>query len=203
MPTGKIIIFSAPSGSGKTTIVRHLLEHDPHLAFSISACTRPRRLHETDGRDYYFMTPEEFRAQIGCNAFVEWEEVYAGAYYGTLKSEVERVWAAGQHVVCDVDVHGGLRLKQYFGDQALAVFVRVPSLEELEQRLRARGTDTPESIARRVAKMREELAYEARFDLTLTNDDLQQTLKTSERLVDLFLREGLDAVTSELSMPRP
>ncbi|MGB3617344.1 MAG: guanylate kinase [Catalinimonas sp.] len=186
-PLGKIIIFSAPSGSGKTTIVRHLLGHYPNLSFSVSACTRPRRAHEVDGRDYYFLTADDFRAGIAADAFVEWEEVYAGTYYGTLKSEIDRICNQGRHVLCDVDVHGGLRLKKYFGDRALAVFVRVPTREELESRLRRRGTETPESIDRRVAKMEEELAFEQQYDLTLVNDDLEEALRTAMRWVDRFV----------------
>src|SRR5919112_1253304 len=141
--SGKLIIFSAPSGSGKTTIVKHLLATNPNLGFSISACTRDKRgRDEGNGKGYYFLTPEEFKKKIDNNEFVEWEQVYVGAFYGTLKSEIERVWSQKKHVLFDVDVKGGLSLKKYYGDRALAIFVKVPSLEMLEQRLRTRGTDS-------------------------------------------------------------
>lgn len=190
MQQGKAFIFSAPSGSGKTTIVRNLLEQNANLSFSISACTRPQRPNEVNGRDYYFMTPEEFRARIDQQAFVEWEEVYSGKYYGTLKSEIERIWEQGKHVIFDVDVLGGINLKNYFGDNALAVFVKVPSLEKLEQRLTDRNTETPESLQQRLDKAREELAHEKDFDVTLVNDDLQQTLQRAQYLYEQFASQG-------------
>ncbi|MDX5443636.1 MAG: guanylate kinase, partial [Hymenobacteraceae bacterium] len=150
---GKIIIFSAPSGAGKTTIVKHLLEVNPKLNFSISACTRDRRGRtEVNGKDYYFITPDEFRKKIENNEFVEWEEVYEGAFYGTLKSEIERVWNEGKHVILDVDVKGGLSIKNFYKDRALAVFVKPPSIDELEKRLQARATDSASSISSRVFK---------------------------------------------------
>lgn len=190
MQQGKAFIFSAPSGSGKTTIVRNLLERNSDLSFSISACTRPQRPNEVHGRDYYFMTPEEFRAQINREAFVEWEEVYSGKYYGTLKSEIARIWEQGKQVIFDVDVLGGVNLKKYFGDQALAVFVKVPSMEKLKERLTARNTETPESLHQRLVKAREELTYEQAFDVTLVNDDLQQTLEQSQVLYQQFISRG-------------
>lgn len=190
MQQGKAFIFSAPSGSGKTTIVRNLLERNSDLSFSISACTRPQRPNEVHGRDYYFMTPEEFRAQINREAFVEWEEVYSGKYYGTLKSEIARIWEQGKQVIFDVDVLGGVNLKKYFGDQALAVFVKVPSMEKLKERLTARNTETPESLHQRLVKAREELTYEQAFDVTLVNDDLQQTLEQSQVLYQQFVSRG-------------
>ncbi len=151
---GKALIFSAPSGSGKTTIVKHLLQTNPDLGFSISASTRDRRGRtEENGKDYYFLTPEDFKHKIDNNEFIEWEEVYAGNFYGTLKSEIERVWASGKNVIFDVDVKGGLNLKKYFGDKALAIFVKVPSIEVLTARLNDRGTESPESLSRRLFKV--------------------------------------------------
>lgn len=182
---GKLIIFSAPSGSGKTTIVKQLLANNPNLGFSISACTRDKRgRSEQDGQDYYFLTPDEFRAKIDEDAFVEWEEVYPGAYYGTLKSEIERIWASGKHVIFDVDVKGGLALKNYYKERALAVFVKVPSLEILEDRLRSRGTETEESLSKRIFKMKFEWAFQDKFDVVLVNDQLADAVKEAQRLFD-------------------
>jgi guanylate kinase len=187
---GKLIIFSAPSGSGKTTIVKHLLANNSNLGFSISACTRDKRgRNEVNGKDYYFLTPEEFKQKIDNNEFVEWEQVYVGAFYGTLKSEIERVWSQGKHVLFDVDVKGGLSLKKYYGDRALAIFVKVPSLEELEQRLRTRGTDSDDSISKRLFKVKFEMSFENQFDVILVNEDLETTLVKARQLVDDFLRQ--------------
>lgn len=187
---GKLIIFSAPSGSGKTTIVKHLLATNSDLGFSISACTRDKRgRNEVNGKDYYFLSPEEFKKKIDNNEFVEWEQVYVGAFYGTLKSEIERVWSQGKHVLFDVDVKGGLSLKKYYGDRALAIFVKVPSLEMLEQRLRARGTDSDDSISKRLFKVKFEMSFENQFDVTLVNEDLETTLLKAQQLVDEFLRK--------------
>lgn len=186
---GKCIIFSAPSGAGKTTIVRHLLSVRPDLCFSVSATSRAPRGVEQDGVDYYFLTPEIFRARIESGDFVEWEEVYKDHYYGTLRSEVERIWSEGKHVVFDVDVEGGVNLKKIFSDRALAVFVQPPSEDTLELRLRARGTESEESIIRRMAKARKELAYAPRFDQVLINDDLALARLEIERLVSKFLDE--------------
>jgi guanylate kinase len=184
---GKLIIFSAPSGSGKTTIVKQLLANNPNLGFSISACTRDKRgRSEQDGQDYYFLTPDEFRTKIDEDAFVEWEEVYPGAYYGTLKSEIERIWASGKHVIFDVDVKGGLALKNYYKERALAVFVKVPSLEILEDRLRTRGTETEESLSKRIFKMKFEWAFQDKFDVILVNDQLADAVKEAQRLFDEF-----------------
>ena len=182
---GKLIIFSAPSGSGKTTIVKQLLANNPNLGFSISACTRDKRgRSEQDGQDYYFLTPDEFRTKIDEDAFVEWEEVYPGAYYGTLKSEIERIWASGKHVIFDVDVKGGLALKNYYKERALAVFVKVPSLEILEDRLRSRGTETEESLSKRIFKMKFEWAFQDKFDVILVNDQLADAVKEAQQLFD-------------------
>ncbi len=194
--TGKILIFSAPSGSGKTTIVRHLLAQNPQLAFSISACTRDRRgRNEENGRDYYFLTPEDFKRKIDQQAFVEWEQVYEGAFYGTLKAEIERIWAEGKHVISDVDVKGGLNLKKYYGNRALAVFVKVPSLDTLESRLRKRGTETEESLSRRLFKVNFEASFQDQFDCVLVNDDLNTALGKAQQLVDEFLATGRVAAT--------
>lgn len=187
--TGKLFIFSAPSGSGKTTIVRHLLERfGDKLAFSVSACTRAPRPHEIHGKDYYFLTPEDFRQKVENGEFVEWEEVYQDNYYGTLRSEVERLWNEGKAVLFDVDVKGGLKLKEAFGEQALAVFVKVSTEEEIYRRLYSRGTETPESMERRMAKVRYELEFQTKFDLLLINDDLNTALADAENLVTNFLQ---------------
>lgn len=188
MSSGKAIIFSAPSGSGKTTIVKHLLTTNPRLGFSISACTRDKRgRDEQNGKDYYFLTPEEFKSKIDQNAFVEWEEVYEGNFYGTLKAEIERIWNEGKTVIFDVDVKGGLHLKEYFGDSALAVFVKVPSLEVLTSRLRDRGTESEESLSRRLYKAKFEMSFEDRFDVSLVNDDMEKSFLQAEALVNNFL----------------
>lgn len=190
MHQGKAFIFCAPSGSGKTTIVQHLLSTNPHLGFSISACTRPKRaIMEEHGKHYYFYSPQEFKEIIANDGFIEWEEVYENNFYGTLKSEVERIWAEGRHVVFDVDVKGGINLKKYFGDKALAVFVKVPSVDELEKRLRYRNTDSEESIQRRVAKAQFEMSFEKEFDVTLVNENLDDSLAKAQQLVDDFLKK--------------
>ena len=186
---GKLLIFSAPSGSGKTTIVKHLLKTNPKLEFSISACSRPMRSNEVNGRDYHFLTPEEFRRKIDENQFIEWEEVYPGSYYGTLKSELERIWSKGNHVVFDVDVKGGLNLKKIFSKQALAIFIMPPSIEILEQRLVARGTETVETIAKRVGKAAEEIAHASQFDLTIVNENLESTFLEAEYAVNNFIAQ--------------
>ncbi len=185
---GKCIIFSAPSGAGKTTIVHHLLKQDLGLEFSVSACSRAPRHNETDGKDYHFLGIEGFRLKIEEDAFVEWEEVYTNNFYGTLKSELERIWAAGKAVIFDVDVIGGLNLKRQFTDQALAVFVEPPSYEELEKRLRGRETETEDKINQRMAKAKKEMSFAKEFDVVLTNDDLDQTCAKAEQLVGEFLK---------------
>jgi guanylate kinase len=185
--SGKILIFSAPSGSGKTTIVRHLLQNNANLGFSVSACTRARRAHEQDGKDYYFLSLAEFKQKITKQEFVEWEEVYENSFYGTLKSEIERIWAQGKHVIFDVEVHGGLNLKKYYGDKALSVFVTVPSLEILENRLRARQTESEESLQKRIAKFKYELTFQDKFDAILLNENLDETLQNAQELVSEFV----------------
>lgn len=183
----KAIIFCAPSGSGKTTIVKHLLSIDSRLAFSVSACTRAQRANELHGKDYYFLSQEVFHQKIQAGEFLEYEEVYGGNYYGTLKSEIDRIWNEGKAVVFDVDVEGGLNIKQYFGEKALAVFVKPPSVAELEQRLRYRSTETEETLKMRVSKAVHELQYESKFEHVLTNQDLDKALAEAELLVDRFL----------------
>lgn len=189
---GKLIIFSAPSGSGKTTIVRHLLDTNTNLGFSISACTRDRRGRaEQNGKDYYFLTPDEFKEKIDSDEFVEWEEVYVGAFYGTLKSEIERVWASGKHVLFDVDVQGGLKLKKYYGDRALAVFVKVPDEETLRQRLIGRGTETEDSLSKRLFKVHFEMSFQNQFDVILVNDALEDSYQKAQKLIDDFLQKNV------------
>jgi guanylate kinase len=183
----KVIIFSAPSGSGKSTIVNHLLSKYPFLEFSISATSRAPRGEEKHGKEYFFFTTEEFERLISQEAFVEYEEVYKGSYYGTLKSEIERIWAKGHTILFDIDVKGGVNLKKIFGDAAMAVFVKPPCVEELRKRLIGRGTDTPEAIEKRVAKAAEELTYEKYFDVILVNDRLDESLAEAERLIDSFV----------------
>ncbi|HET9486725.1 MAG TPA: guanylate kinase [Chryseosolibacter sp.] len=184
---GKAIIFSAPSGSGKTTIVKHLLKNNPDLGFSISASTRDKRGRtEQNGKDYYFLPPKEFKKKIDNNEFVEWEEVYEGNFYGTLKSEIDRVWKEGKNVIFDVDVKGGLNLKKYFGDKALAIFVKVPSLEILKERLNDRGTETKESLSRRLFKAEFEMSFSDKFDVVLVNENLETSLAEAQRLYDHF-----------------
>ena len=184
---GKCVIFSAPSGAGKTTIVHHLLDQNIGLEFSVSACSRGPRPNEVDGKDYYFLGVERFKQKIDDDAFVEWEEVYTDNFYGTLKSEVERIWKNGKAVIFDVDVIGGLNLKKIFADNALAVFVEPPSVDELEKRLRGRSTETEDKIAQRLAKAREEISYSEQFDLILINDDLNKACNEAEMLVKNFL----------------
>jgi guanylate kinase len=198
MKEGKCIIFSAPSGSGKTTIVKHLLNRHPELGFSISACTRDKRgRNEENGKDYYFLTPEDFKRRIDKDEFIEWEEVYQGAFYGTLKSEIDRIWSLGKHVIFDVDVQGGLHLKQYFGEKALAIFVKCPSMDVLEQRLRARNTDSEESISTRLFKVHFEMSFENKFDVTLINNNLEEALLDAEQLVGNFLRNRHDLANTK------
>jgi guanylate kinase len=188
--TGKAIIFSAPSGSGKTTIVKHLLKTNPDLGFSISASTRDKRGRtEQHGKDYYFLSPADFKKKIDNNEFVEWEEVYEGNFYGTLKSEIQRIWDSGKNVIFDVDVKGGLNLKKYFGDRALSIFVKVPSLEVLKDRLHDRGTETPESLSRRLFKAQFEMSFQDQFDIVLVNETLETSLAEAQRLYDEFKKQ--------------
>jgi len=187
MKKGKIIIFSAPSGSGKTTLVKWLLGQDLNLHFSISATSRTSRSTEVDGTDYYFLSPEAFREKISENAFLEWEEVYADKFYGTLKSEVERILNEGKHVLFDVDVKGGITIKKHFGEEALSVFVQSPSIQELQNRLEARGTDSAEIIQERVEKAAYELTFAPQFDVIIINDVLEIAKQDCLKKIQDFL----------------
>lgn len=181
------MIFSAPSGSGKTTIITHLRTLFPQLAFSVSACSRVPRVGEIPGESYHFLSSEEFRSRIEAGDFLEWEEVYEGMFYGTLRSEVERIWANGGVVLFDVDVKGALNLKAAFGEVALTVFVRPPSLEELRLRLERRGTESAETIDKRIARATLELGYAERFDRVVVNDNLEAALRDAESILREFL----------------
>lgn len=183
----KVIIFSAPSGSGKTTLVKHSLETFPELQFSISCTTRQPRGSEVHSIDYHFISPEEFRQKISKDEFVEFEEVYTDKYYGTLKSEVEKIWNQGKVVIFDVDVKGGISLKKYFGDTALSIFIEPPSIEELERRLISRNTDDEETIKIRVSKAEEELSYAGEFDKIVINSDLNEAKSEIENLIKTFI----------------
>ncbi len=187
----KVLIFSAPSGAGKSTIVGHILKIYPEMMeFSISATSRAPRGKEEHGKEYYFVTPEEFRKLISEDKFVEYEEVYEDHFYGTLKSEVERIWEKGHVIIFDVDVKGGVNLKKYFGEKALSVFIEAPSVEALRERLINRRTDSPEAIEERVAKAEEEMTYASRFDYVLVNDDLSTALGEAEKVVEDFIDDG-------------
>jgi guanylate kinase len=185
--TGKLIVFTAPSGSGKTTIVRHILDTFPETSFSVSATTRQRRSYEKHGRDYYYLSVETFKLWVENEAFAEWEEVYPGQFYGSLRSEISRLHQIGRHVVFDVDVKGALSIQRIYPRDILTVFIKVPSMEILEQRLRTRGTESETNLQKRLIKAREELAFENKFDAVLVNDDLQETLKQAEAIVRKFL----------------
>jgi guanylate kinase len=189
MKQGKLIIFSAPSGAGKTTIVRHLLKKFPNLSFSISATTRESRGTEVHEDDYYFITKEDFLHRVARQEFVEFEEVYSGTFYGTLRSEIERIWNDDKHVIFDIDVEGGLRLKRKYEADALAIFVQPPSLEVLKERLSSRGTDSEDKLQERFIKAEKELKYADKFDVILKNYDLETACKEAEQLVADFLNQ--------------
>lgn len=186
---GKLLIFSAPSGAGKSTIVQHLLGKGFDLEFSISATSRAPRGNEVNGKEYYFLSPLEFRQRIANNEFIEYEEVYRDCFYGTLKSEVDRISRLDKDIVFDVDVVGGVNIKAMYGPRALSIFIQSPSVEELEKRLRGRGTDALETIAQRLAKAKHELTYASKFDVVLVNDDLETCKKEAERVVGQFLNQ--------------
>lgn len=185
---GKLIIFSAPSGAGKTTIVKHLLQQNFDLEFSISATSRKARHTEINAKDYYFLSDEEFQQKIATEDFLEWEEVYKGTSYGTLKSEVERIRNLGKNVIFDVDVVGGLNIKKYYGDEALAVFIQPPSVEELRNRLTGRSTETEDKIQMRIAKAKQELSFAKDFDVVIVNDKLEKAFEDAENILSEFLK---------------
>jgi guanylate kinase len=188
MNKGKLIVFSAPSGSGKTTIVRHLLKQEGlNLEFSISATSREKRGDEIDGKDYYYLSAQEFKNKIKADDFLEWEEVYRDNFYGTLKTEVERIWALGKHVIFDIDVSGGLRIKRKFPEETLAIFVKPPSIDELKIRLKKRKTESEDKINMRVAKASAELATAPLFDIIIENDNLDHALEEAHTLVGNFV----------------
>lgn len=187
MKNGKIIIFSAPSGAGKSTLIGHLLKRFPQLEFSISATSRAPRGSEVNGKEYYFLSNEEFKNKVAAGEFVEWEEVYAGTCYGTLRSELKRIWDKGHVIVFDVDVKGGVNLKKIFGADALSIFIMPPSVEELRRRLEKRGTDAPETIAKRVAKAEEEITYAPLFDKIVINDSLETAIADAIRITESFI----------------
>ncbi|MGB3075581.1 MAG: guanylate kinase [Chitinophagales bacterium] len=185
--SGKLIVITAPSGAGKTTIARHLLDSYPMLEFSVSATTRQRRPDEVHGRDYYFLSEEQFRQRIDNESFVEWEEVYKGTFYGTLKDEIESIWKSGKDVLFDVDVKGAINLKKQYGEQALTLFIKPPSIEILLERLRSRATETQERIEERITKAQSELQFESYFDETIVNDSLPDALRQAIAITDKFL----------------
>ncbi len=187
MNNRKAILFSAPSGSGKTTIIREILKRFDCFEFSISATSRPPRQGEQDGVDYYFLSPEEFNRRVQAGDFLEWEEVYAGTCYGTLKSEIDRIWNNGNVIIFDVDVNGGMNIKKYFGTEALALFVMPPSIEVLEMRLRNRGTESEEAISKRLARSAAELKMADRFDVTILNGDLNKAVDETQRVINNYL----------------
>ncbi len=185
----KLIIFTAPSGAGKTTIVRHLLKKYDQLAFSVSATNRACRPHEEAGKDYYFLSTEEFKTRVENKEFLEWEEVYDDQYYGTLKSEIERIWETGKCIIFDIDVKGAENIKKTYPDNSYAVFVKAPSIEALLNRLQNRKTESPASLRKRITRAKEEMKYEKNFDIVLVNDILDVTLKEAENIVENFLQK--------------
>lgn len=189
MSNKKAIIVAAPSGSGKTTIVKHLLNRIPQLKFSISATSREKREEETDQQDYYFLNEDEMIEKIKRGDFVEWEEVYSGSLYGTLKSEVERIWAEGNVIIFDVDVKGAINLKEYFKKDGLSIFIRVKDISELEQRLIARGSEDKESLRKRIEKVESEMAYQSDFDVVVTNDILETAVQETEKIIKNFINQ--------------
>jgi guanylate kinase len=189
MKTGKLIVIAAPSGAGKTTVVKHILKHIPQLAFSISAATRAIRPNEVNGQDYYFMPVDDFKNKIAADDFVEWEMVYEGKYYGTLKSELQRIWNSGKHVIFDVDVVGGLNIKQKYPTETLSIFIKPPDLQTLIHRLERRNTESKESLHERISKAEHELSFAEKFDVILINDDLKTTLHQAEDLITNYINQ--------------
>lgn len=194
MDNKKLIIFTAPSGAGKTTIVKHLLKVRQDISFSISACTRKQRYGEVNGMDYYFFSVSEFKRKIENEEFVEWEEVYENQFYGTLESEIERIWALGKHVIFDIDVKGAHRIKRKYKQRALTVFVKPPSFEHLKQRLINRKTEDENSLQRRISRVKEEMTYERFFDVTVVNNNLDVALQDAEKFVNDFVEEKMKMV---------
>lgn len=192
--SGKLIIVCAPSGSGKTSIVKAILPRLPQLEFSVSAASRPPRQGELHGKDYYFLTPREFENKIGENAFLEWEEVYPGSFYGTLHTEVQRIWGKGKNVIFDVDVIGGLNIKKQYPRESLSLFIMPPSLEELTNRLTLRGTETPESLQKRISKAEYELGFADQFDQQVINDDLSHAIEKTYEIISDFLNKPSDMI---------
>lgn len=193
----KLIAITAPSGAGKTTIVRHLLATYDELAFSVSATNRKKRDHETDGKDYYFLSTREFKKRIKNGDFLEWEEVYKNQFYGTLKSEVERIWEAGKNIVFDIEVKGATNIKKMYPDQSMVIFIRPPSLDTLIKRLKNRKTESAESLKKRIARVKEEMTYENNFDKILVNDILKVALKEAELMIEDYLDLQVDENHSE------
>lgn len=189
MEDGKIIIITAPSGSGKTTLVKRILEAYPRVAFSISACTRQPRPNEADGKDYYFFSEDKFKELIAQDAFIEWEMVYTGKYYGTLKTELDRIWSNHQAPLVDIDVHGAISIQDKYPDRSLSLFIQAPSMQELRRRLEKRGTETPESLEERIKKAESELLYASRFDAVVINDDLDKATQELINTISDFLSE--------------
>jgi guanylate kinase len=187
MHDGKMFIFTAPSGAGKTTLVKHLLAKYKNLGFSVSATTRNKRAHEVDGKDYYFLSVEDFKSKVDNGDFIEWEEVYHDQYYGTLKSEVYRIWELGLHLVFDIDVRGAKNIKSLYPEVCMSVFVRPPSIDTLVDRLINRNTETEESLQKRISKVRKEMEYENSFDIVLVNDTLEIALVEAEHIVETFI----------------
>jgi guanylate kinase len=187
----KAIIVSAPSGAGKTTIVKNLLSVFPELEFSISACSRVKRESEVNGKDYYFITADQFRTKISNDEFIEWQEVYPGSYYGTLRSEIDRIWSQGKTPIFDVDVLGAINLKMYFGEAAIAIFIQPPSLQELENRLRHRGTESEENLQTRLNKGEQEMTFAGKFDYIVVNDEISSASAKATELIKAFLYSGL------------
>lgn len=188
---GKIIVFTAPSGAGKTTIVRHILHSFESVAFSVSATTRKPRDYEKNGTHYYFLSDKEFHKKIDDDAFVEYEEVYPGLFYGTLKKELQRLWSEGKHVIFDIDVHGAIEIKEIYGNRALTIFIEPPSIQVLQERLRQRGTEDEVSIQKRIAKFSKEMEFLDKFDYRLINDDLEIAFQEAEKIVMKFINDTL------------
>ena len=187
METGSVIIITAPSGAGKTSITKYLLEQFPMLRFSVSAATRPQRAGEVNGKDYHFMSVEDFQQKIKEEAFIEWEMVYEGKYYGTLKSEIHRIWAEGNTPLLDIDVKGAIHVQQQFPNNSLSIFIQAPSVDELQKRLESRGTETPETLKTRINKASYEMSFKDNFDVTIVNDVLERAQKETATLVEDFL----------------